>query len=131
MGANTSADRFSSCQKLLNYGFANYCNQEINISENLPDTVEVKKGTKRNVKILKSENYYALIKKNQKDKIETQVLVPEYITAPIKKGDKIGKVRIICDGEEIGVLPINSDEDIYAINIWRSFAILLKYLLSV
>ena len=56
--------------------------------------------------------------------------MPEYLTAPVKKGDKIGEIRILCDGEEIGVLPINAGEDVYGINIWRSFAILLKYLLT-
>ncbi len=130
MGADTSANRFSACQKLLNFGFANYCNAQINTNENLPETVAVKKGTKRSVPIEKSENYYALIKKNQKEKIKTEVIIPEYVTAPIKKGDKIGELRILCDGEEIGVLPINANEDVYGINIWRSFAILLKYLLT-
>ncbi len=130
MGADTSANRFSACQKLLNFGFANYCNAQINTNENLPETVAVKKGTKRSVSIEKSENYYALIKKNQKEKIKTEVIIPEYVTAPVKKGDKIGELRILCDGEEIGALPINANEDVYGINIWRSFAILLKYLFT-
>lgn len=130
MGADTSANRFSACQKLLNFGFANYCNAQINTNENLPETVAVKKGTKRSVHIEKNENYYALIKKNQKEKIKTEVIIPEYVTAPIKKGDKIGELRILCDGEEIGVLSINANEDVYGINIWRSFAILLKYLFT-
>ncbi len=130
MGADTSPDRFSACQKLLNFGFANYLNKEIKTDENLPETVPVKKGTKKSVMVQKSENYYALIKKNQKDKIKTEVNLPEYVTAPVKKGDKIGEIRILCDGEEIGVLPINASESVYGINIWRSFAILLKYLLT-
>lgn len=130
MGADTSANRFSTCQKLLNFGFANYCNKEIKTSENLPETIAVKKGTKRSMSVEKSENYYALIKKNQKEKINTEIILPEYVTAPVKKGDKIGELRILCDGEEIGVLPINAGEDVYGINIWRSFAILLKYLLT-
>lgn len=130
MGADTSPNRFSACQKLLNFGFANYLNKEIKTDENLPETVPVKKGTKKSVAVEKSENYYALIKKNQKDKIKTEVNLPEYVTAPVKKGDKIGEIRILCDGEEIGVLPINANESVYGINIWRSFAILLKYLLT-
>ncbi len=130
MGADTSANRFSACQKLLNFGFANYCNAEINTGENLPKTIDVKKGVKRSVMVQQSENYKVLIKKNQKDKIKTELILPDYLTAPIKKGDKIGELRILCDGEEIGVLAINADEDVYGINIWRSFAILLKYLLT-
>ena len=130
MGADTSPNRFSACQKLLNFGFANFCNKEIKTDENLPESVPVKKGTKKSVMVQKSENYYALIKKNQKDKIKTEVNLPEYVTAPVKKGDKIGEIRILCDGEEIGVLPINASESVYGINIWRSFAILLKYLLT-
>ena len=130
MGADTSANRFSACQKLLNFGFANFCNQKINTDENIPETVAVKKGTQRSVAIEKNGEYFALIKKNQKEKITTQVILPDYVTAPVNKGDKIGELRILCDNEEIGVLPINAKETVYSINIWRSFAILLKYLFT-
>lgn len=130
MGADSSAHRFSSAQKLLNYGFANFCRVEVapEIGENV--TVKIKKGTVRKVEVKAQESFCTLIKKNEKDKITTEVILPEEVGAPVNKGDKIGEVRILLDGEEIGTVPITACTDVYKINIWRSFGILLKYLFT-
>ncbi len=130
MGADTSANRFSGAQKLLNYGFAHFGRVEVTPELGERVTVKIKKGTKRNIEVTADEKFYALIKKNQKDKITTEVILPEEVTAPVRKGDKIGEVRILLDGEEIGTIPITANEDAYRINLWRSFGILLKYLFT-
>lgn len=130
MGADTSANRFSGAQKLLNYGFAHF--GRVEVTPELKDrvTVKIKKGTKRNIGVTSDEKFYALIKKNQKDKITTEVILPEEVSAPVKKGEKIGEIRVLLEGEEIGIVPITSTDDAYRINLWRSFGILLKYLFA-
>lgn len=130
MGADTSANRFSSAQKLLNYGFAHFSRVEVvpEIGENV--TVKIKKGTVRSIGVKAEENFYALIKKNEKDKITTEVILPEEVAAPVKKGDIIGEVRVLLDGEEIGSVGVTADQGANKINLWRSFVILLKYLFA-
>lgn len=130
MGADTSANRFSGAQKLLNYGFAHFCRVEVSpeIGENV--TVRVKKGTVRNIKVKTGEKFYAIIKKNEKDKITTVPVLPEEIAAPVKKGDKVGEVIVLLDDQEIGRVDITACDDAHKINLWRSFVILLKYLFT-
>ena len=130
MGADTSADRFAGAQKLLNYGFAHFSRAEVKPDLGENPAVAVKKGTLRNINVQTDSNFYTIIKKRDKDKITTEILLPEEVAAPVKKGDKIGEVRILLDGEEIGSLPITACQDADRINIWRSFGILLKYLFT-
>ncbi len=59
------------------------------------------------MKLASSGRFSALVP----DEIEPTSVVmeydlPEYITAPVKKGDEIGKVRLILAGEQIGEVPL-------------------------
>lgn len=130
MGADTSANRFSGAQKLLNYGFAHFCNVEVVPEIGEDRSVKIKKGTVRSVNVKAEENFYAIIKKNEKDKITTELIIPEEVEAPVKKGDKIGEVSIRLDGEEIGSAAVIAQDGADRINLWRSFVILLKYLFA-
>lgn len=128
MGADSSTDRFAGAQKLLNYGFANYTRVEVKMDISDCNVLKVKKGTKKTVQAEIEENFYALVKKSDKDKITTQVVLPKEVAAPIEKGQTLGNVSILINGEEIGNLPIVSADSVNSINLWRSFGILLKYL---
>lgn len=128
MGANSSTDRFAGAQKLLNYGFANYTRVEVKMDISDCNVLKVKKGTKKTVQAEIEESFYALVKKSDKDKITTQVILPKEVAAPIEKGQTLGNVSILINGEEIGNLPVVSADSVNSINLWRSFGILLKYL---
>lgn len=130
MGADTSAHRFSSAQTLLNYGFANFCLAEVEPEIDENTLVRVKKGTVGSIGVKAAEKYCTIIKKREKDKITTEIVLPEEITAPVKKGDTVGRVRVLLSGEEIGSVDIIADSDAYSLNLWRSFVILLKYLFA-
>jgi D-alanyl-D-alanine carboxypeptidase (penicillin-binding protein 5/6) len=128
MNGETSNDRFSGAQKLLSYGFAHYKRTEIqpSLEENL--YLPVKKGTEKQVKVTAEENFSTLLRKDQAGKVTSEVILPENLTAPVTKGQQIGEIRYLLEGEEIGVVPICAENDIKKLDIWCSFAILLKYL---
>ncbi|WP_312641595.1 D-alanyl-D-alanine carboxypeptidase family protein [Hydrogenoanaerobacterium sp.] len=59
------------------------------------------------MKLESSERFTSLVP----DEIEPSSVVleydlPEHITAPVKKGDEVGKVRLILAGEQIGEVPL-------------------------
>ncbi len=128
MGSDSSADRFSGAQKLLNYGFANFTRVPVTVDLAGKNIIKVKSGVTKNVKVEIKDEFYALIKKSDKGKITTQIVLPKEIKAPVKNGQSLGSVNILLNGEEIGNLPIVSADSVNSINIWRSFGILLNYL---
>ncbi|MBE6729278.1 MAG: D-alanyl-D-alanine carboxypeptidase [Ruminococcaceae bacterium] len=130
MSAPSSNDRFSSAQKLLNFGFANYKNIEIKPDQTEKMYTEVKKGTKKKVELEAVGNISALVKKSVKGEVEMQAVYPETLTAPLKKGSKVGEIVYTLNGEQLGTIPITLKEDISKLTVFSAFKGLLLSLFT-
>ncbi|MBR5514930.1 MAG: D-alanyl-D-alanine carboxypeptidase, partial [Clostridia bacterium] len=102
--------RNESAKKLLDYGFANY------------SSVSFENEILRNQKILCSskdnyeftvEGYNGICAKGFSDKVEKEVKLNKKISAPLKKGDKVGTVTYTLDDEILykGDVTVNSNVD--------------------
>jgi len=130
MSAPSSNDRFSSAQKLLNFGFENYKNIEIKPDQTEKMYTEVKKGTKKKVELEAVGNISALVKKSVKGEVEMQAVYPETLTAPLKKGSKVGEIVYTLNGEQLGTIPITLKEDISKLTVFSAFKGLLLSLFT-
>ena len=128
MGAESGDKRNAMASKLLDYGFANYgvYKYEPEALENL----KVTGGISESVKI-EAEAFSCVIEKGKISKIQYKIELPESVSAPIKKGDKVGEIVFSCDGSEVGRTEILASEDIPKIGFfeiwWRMLA---KFLLK-
>ena len=99
MGAPTRDARNAAARSMLDYGFSNYCiykNSEAPL-ENIP----IYKGVKNQITVYSSE-FQTVTEKSHLKKIEKIYEIPEYLTAPINKGDVIGKITYKIEDEVIG-----------------------------
>lgn len=130
MSGESSKERFSGAQKLLNYGFAHYKNVEIKpeIQENL--FIPVRGGMEDIVFLEAKDSFNVLLKKSEKGNITSEIVLPENVSAPIEKGQKIGEIIYMQDASQIGSIPIIAKTSAKERTIWRSFTILLKGLCS-
>lgn len=128
MGAESGDKRNAMASKLLDYGFANYgvYKYEPEALENL----KVTGGISESVKI-EAEAFSCVLEKGKISKMQYKVELPESVSAPIKKGDKVGEIVFSCDGSEVGRTEILASEDIPKIGFfelwWRMFS---KFLLK-
>lgn len=123
MGAETSQIRNNCATKLLDYGFANYeifKSKKLNINE-----IKVLSGEKDILEI-KNEQVEILIKKGNASRIETEVQMDDFVRAPIKSGDEVGKIIYRINGENIGEESILASENIYKISFFEFFEKILK-----
>ena len=127
MNGETSKDRFAAAQKLLNYGYAHYKNMEI-VPSNEEFSVKVNKGTVDSLKLTAEGTLYALVKKSEKGEITSQVMLPDSVKAPIKKGDKIGEIVYSINDREIGIIELLSDKNIEKKTVFSSFVTLFRAL---
>ena len=118
MGSPTSKERFADATKMLDYGFANYAILKSLVSDDELSCLYVKKGLKTDLTIALDDNFNMLIEKAKIGSIEKTVTLPEYVNAPVKKGQKIGQVEYFIDGKSIGKCDIVSCENIKAQNPW-------------
>ena len=112
MKAPTTALRFSEAKALLDYGFANYSATTLSKEGEIVKNVTVQKGVENNLNAVFSETKTAMIQKWQESKITQEIDIPDTISAPIYKGEKIGQINYYIDGELLGCVDIVSDRDI-------------------
>ncbi|MBR5817905.1 MAG: D-alanyl-D-alanine carboxypeptidase [Clostridia bacterium] len=112
MGGSTSAERFNGAKKLLDYGFANYSFKEYSPKIEKDTYVKVLKGEKTSVKAECKGAVNILSEKSDKDNITTKINLSDTVTAPIKKGDKIGSVSVYLGDEEIGTVDITAADNV-------------------
>ena len=110
MAADDSKIRNKDAVTLLNYGFGK-CN--IYKEETAPEMkpVEVKKGEEKQVQVVQKAPFtYVDVSGADLNAIERKVEMKE-LTAPIKKGEKVGVARYYLNGKEIGSADIVAAED--------------------
>lgn len=103
--------RFQEVMKLLDYGFANY-----SAEKGLPEgeevaRVPVTKGKKNDVGAVVKEEISMLVKKGGAGDWETRTEVLPSLDAPVAKGEKVGELVYLINGEEVGRTELITAED--------------------
>ena len=121
LGAPSTAERFGSAAKLLDYGFANYSvvkgDELVGSIPNLP----VQSGTADTVPVALEGNPNYIVKKGNADKVDKEINTNTICMAPIKKGDVVGQVVFRIDGEKIGENNIVAIADVDRIGFFDLF----------
>lgn len=125
MGAETSNERNNAATKLLDYGFSNY-----SIYSDKPTdtkTIDVYGGVKDKISI-KFENTETLINKGAENTITKEILLEEYLNAPIRENEEIGKVIYKSNGEIIAESKIFACETVEKLSFWGYIIKIIKNL---
>lgn len=126
LGAKTKDDRNSAARELLDYGFANFTLFESKAGF-LENTYV--RGGKKDVAMLYTEGFSAIIDKSG-GKVEEIYDIPEYLTAPIKSGDVVGKITYKLGDTVIGEADIYVEEDIEKINLFDVAVRIIKKIIA-
>lgn len=94
--------RFEDCKNLLNYGFAKVHFYEDEKKEKVA-MVPVRGGVDRETMVEYKENFvYLDMEGNDLSQITKKEEIPEFVTAPLKKGDSVGRVKYYLGEKQIG-----------------------------
>lgn len=122
MAADDSKIRNNEAVTLLSYGFGK-CNVYKEESSPEMKPLEVKRGEKEIVNVVQSVPFsYVDITGRDLNSMERKVTLEE-VRAPIRKGQKVGKVTYYLDGKEIGSVDVVTAESVEEI---RYASVLLK-----
>lgn len=128
LGAESSADRFESAKKLLNYGFANfslvpvdkYCSlAPIKLLMGKNDCVNIRVGDEGNI----------LIPKNIASSVTCEELIPRELAAPIEEGQKLGIIKLSAGDDFTMEIPVYADESVEVMSLFDIFKELLASLM--
>ena len=112
LGATTGTARFNETSKLLTYGFSNFENKKVVDSLVSISTLDVLKSKIKEAEIFPVEDYYVVCKKGENAEFEYVLDLPEKLAAPLKKGEVVGKLKVLKNGATIYEIELNVLEDI-------------------
>ena len=128
MGEESIEKRSSDTVKLLNYGFNTFKVNLIKNKSEILGKVNVQKGKKENVDVVLVNDLIELLNASDKPSNYKFKILVDKITAPVKKGDVIGKVKVLNDnGILISEVDITVNENVLKANLWDLFKRNLNY----
>ncbi|WP_241663334.1 D-alanyl-D-alanine carboxypeptidase family protein [Peribacillus simplex] len=118
MKSTNKNERFADSTKLMNYAYATFKKEKVlpaNYQVKGKETLSVVKGKEKNVKIQSEKAIELLVENGVKDNYKTDLVIDKNklnddgkLTAPIKKGEKLGYITVTPKkGEDYGY--INGD----------------------
>jgi len=121
LGAESMSLRFSETTKMLDYGFSNYEIMKIERKGETAGKVMVRKGLGLSVPVAYEDNKSVLLKRGQRDKVQQEVRLPEYVNAPVSTGDRAGEVVLTLENKEILSIPLIVTEDVQKASWFKLF----------
>lgn len=111
LGSDTSDHRFDTAAYLLDTGFANYKSFTPKIDEDRLTPVKVNNGVKKSVTPIYPDMAKITLPKGDND-LEYKYNISESTAAPVRYGDKLGCVEVLCNGESVASLTLTAGENV-------------------
>ena len=128
-GFETKNSRSRESSKLLTYGLTNFDLVEISKKNEPLSSIDVWLGKDQTIKVYTKENIYKTIKKGQKKKLKAKIIYDGPIEAPIKKDQKLAKLKIIYNQDLIGEYDLLAMKDVKKVNVFSRLLKSLNYLI--
>jgi len=106
LGTDSSKAREQSNQALLNYGFRFYETKKIFDAGDIVTTARIWKGKSETVELGLDNNLYVTIPRGQFSRLHKVFDLPKKITAPVKRGEGLGNLKLTLSGEEVLSKPL-------------------------
>ena len=117
MGSPTRDERNQTAAKLLDYGFANY---EVYSYDGAQLSLPVKGGKEESARLSADAQLFVL-NKGEGKKVNINLELPEYLSAPLPARTVVGHAQLTLDGKELGNIEIKLDNEVERVGFWDLF----------
>jgi D-alanyl-D-alanine carboxypeptidase (penicillin-binding protein 5/6) len=112
MGCEKMRKRGPEAQKLLEYGFKNFSTVEAVKKGASFGPVEVKKGKLNQVALTAAEEGWVTVGKGKENLVSATPQLPQFVVAPIRKGQVVAKVFIQSEGKVVKEVNLLASSDV-------------------
>lgn len=103
LGAPTVIERYEAAVTLLNYGFSRYKALPIVDKNDVVATVTVDKGKPASLDLVAQNRFGLLLPRGAEESFTREIVLAPY-RLPIRKGDKLGELVVVCsEGNKLSV----------------------------
>jgi serine-type D-Ala-D-Ala carboxypeptidase (penicillin-binding protein 5/6) len=107
-GTDSKLIRADMVQNLLNYGFRNYKTQEVYPAGKLIQNVDVYKTASNTVAVESVEKISLTVPRRGGAEITQTVTIPDYVVAPVERGQELGNIEFSVNGSSLGKYPLTA-----------------------
>lgn len=106
LGARSDAQRTQDALRLLNYGFENFDSILLYRAQQPVKVVNLYRGARASVSMGFAQDFHLLTPKGSATRVKAEVITRQPIIAPVRKGQRIGTLRLSLDGKPLGDYPL-------------------------
>lgn len=117
MKAPTSKIRFAEATKLLDYGFSNYEFKEFGKRDDTVKEINVDKGVRSKIPAVFENDSGVLLKKGNSSEVSQNISIDDTVVAPIIKGQKLGEVSYMLNGETLATINLIAGKSVEKISL--------------
>jgi len=118
MGTNSVSERTAESQALLNYGFRFFESHKLYGQGQAVSRVRIWKGAQSELPVGPAADVYATIPRRQYDNLSSQMELDPAITAPVSRGQRLGRVVVSLQEQQVAEVPLVALEDVAEGGIW-------------
>ena len=127
-GFSTKNSRSRESMKILNWGLRKFDTIKVSQKDETLESFKVWLGKKPKIEVTTDKDIYLTVPKRKKNTIKAVAEYNSPIEAPIKKGDKLGKLFVYVDGELKEEAEILAKESVKKANIFSRLFTSFNYL---
>jgi D-alanyl-D-alanine carboxypeptidase (penicillin-binding protein 5/6) len=134
LGTDSAKSRASETRSLLNYGFRYFETAELLPAEREMEKPEVWMGLADYLSVGVIESVTLTLPRGERRNVKQVISLNEPLSAPIKRGDEVGRVSLTLDGEQIYEGPVLALQDVeqagFFARLWDRILMWIDTLLS-
>ena len=129
MGADTKDNRTADTISMMEYGNNMYTSKTIYKKEDITGKINIKNSVNRKAKYILEEDINIITEKTRKEIDYTSEILLDDVKAPLKKGDKVGTLKLNVDNNTLEYNLVVT-EDIEKASFMQTYFNLLKDIIT-
>lgn len=112
LGGRSDAQRTQDALKLLNYGFEHFDSVRLYRAGQTVKVVDLYRGARASVTLGFEQDFHLLAPRGTAARVKGQIITRQPIVAPVRKGQRLGTLRLTLDGKPLGDYPLVALHDV-------------------
>ncbi|MGI6144157.1 MAG: D-alanyl-D-alanine carboxypeptidase family protein [Peptococcia bacterium] len=119
MGVPVPQGHFSETKTLFNYGFSQFTFKEFYQENEIIGEIYVGEGKKDKVDVIPDGKVGIILPRGEDQNITTEIELVPLVNAPVNKGDVVGHISIVKNGEILSRVNLLVKEDVAKGSLWQ------------
>jgi|TARA_B110000438_G_scaffold225795_1_gene219918 D-alanyl-D-alanine carboxypeptidase (penicillin-binding protein 5/6) len=116
--SSSEKTRLTDNKRLLDYGFRYFRTKKILTKESSIKTEDVWGGDKEKIDLISSKDVFLTLSPRDFKRIEPTVVLKDYLKAPITKGQVVGRIDLLLDGDILESVDLLASEEVMSLGFF-------------